>query len=180
MAGYFVANYTINNQADYKQYLAEVGPILQAHGAEVVVVDRDSTLLEGSAGEVTVVLGPNGVLYGTGSYSGVANASGVVFQLTPPAQSGGAWTETVLHTFPAFKGDGTTPDSTMTIDANALSFSSSTGYTRTSVISIAQALLPLPSTVLRPCREHLETGPTVLDGPLRPREPDIQTLAAQV
>jgi hypothetical protein len=65
-----------------------------------------------------VVLGANGVLYGTGSYSGVANASGVVFQLTPPGQSGGAWTETVLHTFPAFKGDGTTPGSTMTIDAN--------------------------------------------------------------
>jgi len=56
MAGYFVANYTITNQADYQQYLAAVGPILQAHGAEAVVVDRDSMLLEGSAGEVTVVL----------------------------------------------------------------------------------------------------------------------------
>jgi uncharacterized protein (DUF1330 family) len=56
MAGYFVANYTIKNQAEYKQYLAAVGPSLQAHGAETVVVDRDSELLEGSAGEVTVVL----------------------------------------------------------------------------------------------------------------------------
>ncbi|HTS98957.1 MAG TPA: DUF1330 domain-containing protein [Streptosporangiaceae bacterium] len=56
MAGYFVANYTITNQAEYQQYLAVVGPGLKAHGAETVVVDRDCELLEGSAGQVTVVL----------------------------------------------------------------------------------------------------------------------------
>jgi uncharacterized protein (DUF1330 family) len=56
MAGYFVANYTITNQAGYQQYLAAVGPSLQAHGAEAIVVDRDSEVLEGSAGQVTVVL----------------------------------------------------------------------------------------------------------------------------
>ncbi len=56
MAGYFVANYTITNQAEYKEYLAAVGSILEAHEAEIVVVDRDSELLEGSAGQVTVVL----------------------------------------------------------------------------------------------------------------------------
>jgi uncharacterized protein (DUF1330 family) len=56
MAGYFVANYTITNQAEYKEYLAAVGPRLEAHGAEIIIVDRDSELLEGSAGQVTVVL----------------------------------------------------------------------------------------------------------------------------
>jgi uncharacterized protein (DUF1330 family) len=56
MAGYFIANYTITNHAEYKQYLAAVGPTLHAHGAENIVVDRDSELLEGSAGQVTVVL----------------------------------------------------------------------------------------------------------------------------
>lgn len=56
MAGYFVANYTITNQAEYKEYLAGVGPILKAHGAENIVVDRDSEPLEGSAGQVTIVL----------------------------------------------------------------------------------------------------------------------------
>jgi uncharacterized protein (DUF1330 family) len=56
MAGYFVANYAITNQAGYKEYLAAVGPSLQAHGAETIIVDRGSELLEGSAGEVTVVL----------------------------------------------------------------------------------------------------------------------------
>jgi len=56
MAGYFIANYTITNQAGYKEYLAAVGPILTAHGAENIVIDRDSELLEGSARQVTVVL----------------------------------------------------------------------------------------------------------------------------
>jgi uncharacterized repeat protein (TIGR03803 family) len=63
----------------------------------------------------TVVVGANGALYGTASYSGVVNASGVVFQLQ---QSGGVWTETVLHTFPGSKADGTTPASTLTIGQN--------------------------------------------------------------
>jgi uncharacterized protein (DUF1330 family) len=56
MAGYFVANYTITNQAGYQEYLAAVGPTLTAHGAESIVVDRGCELLEGSAGQVTVVL----------------------------------------------------------------------------------------------------------------------------
>jgi uncharacterized protein (DUF1330 family) len=56
MAGYFVANYTITNQAGYQEYLAAVGPTLVAHGAERIVVDRGSQLLEGSAGQVTIVL----------------------------------------------------------------------------------------------------------------------------
>ena len=56
MAGYFVANYMITNQAKYKEYIAAVGPVLEAHRAENVVIDRDSELLEGSAGQVTVVL----------------------------------------------------------------------------------------------------------------------------
>jgi uncharacterized protein (DUF1330 family) len=56
MAGYFVANYTITNQAGYSEYIAAVGPILKAHEAERVVVDRDCELLEGAAGQVTVVL----------------------------------------------------------------------------------------------------------------------------
>ncbi len=41
MAGYFVAKYTITNQAEYRQYLAAAGPTLVAHGAETIVIDRD-------------------------------------------------------------------------------------------------------------------------------------------
>lgn len=56
MAGYFVANYTITNPAEYQEYLAVVGPVLEAHGAERIVVDRGCDPLEGSAGQVTIVL----------------------------------------------------------------------------------------------------------------------------
>ena len=56
MAGYFIANYTITNQAGYDEYVAAVRPILDAHGAERVVIDRGSVLLEGPAGQVSVVL----------------------------------------------------------------------------------------------------------------------------
>ena len=56
MAGYFIANYTITNQAEYKKYIAAVGPVLEAHGAENIVIDRACEVLEGSAGQVTVVL----------------------------------------------------------------------------------------------------------------------------
>jgi uncharacterized protein (DUF1330 family) len=56
MAGYFIANYTITNEAEYKQYIAAVGPVLEAHGAENIVIDRACDVLEGSAGQVTVVL----------------------------------------------------------------------------------------------------------------------------
>jgi uncharacterized repeat protein (TIGR03803 family) len=39
-----------------------------------------------------------GNLYGTTDYGG-SSGSGVVFKLAPPAQEGGAWTETVLYSF---------------------------------------------------------------------------------
>ena len=56
MAGYIVANFSITNRAGYQEYLAAVGPTLKAHNAESIFFDRDSELLEGSAGQVTVVL----------------------------------------------------------------------------------------------------------------------------
>jgi len=56
MAGYFVANYTITSQVGYQEYVAAVGPTLEAHGAESIVIDRESELCDGPAGQVTVVL----------------------------------------------------------------------------------------------------------------------------
>ena len=56
-----------------------------------------------------VTWGPKGVLYGTTVYGGNSPycgnvGCGVVYELKP--QSKGSWKETVLHSFPAFKGDG--------------------------------------------------------------------------
>jgi uncharacterized repeat protein (TIGR03803 family) len=47
-----------------------------------------------------------GTIYGTAN-SGGANSKGALFQVTPPAGGGTAWTETVLHSFGA--GDGQSP-----------------------------------------------------------------------
>jgi uncharacterized repeat protein (TIGR03803 family) len=66
-----------------------------------------------------VVLGPNGVLYGTafgGNGKGCDSGCGSVFQLTPPTEQGGAWTETILHSFTGVgTGDGNQPNSTPVI-----------------------------------------------------------------
>jgi hypothetical protein len=55
-----------------------------------------------------VVIGPGGVLYGTTNVGGTSN-NGTVFALNPPATPGGAWTETVLHSFAGSPDDGANP-----------------------------------------------------------------------
>jgi len=47
---------------------------------------------------IGIVLGTDGVIYGT-TYYGGANGNGSVFSLTPPASPGGSWTETTLYSF---------------------------------------------------------------------------------
>jgi uncharacterized repeat protein (TIGR03803 family) len=54
---------------------------------------------DGNQPEAGVVAGAGGVLYGTTEYGGTSNV-GTVFSLTPPASAGGAWSETVLYSFP--------------------------------------------------------------------------------
>ena len=54
-----------------------------------------------------IMFGSNGSLYGTATTGGTAN-QGAVFQLTPPAVSGGAWTFTVIYNF-AGAPDGASP-----------------------------------------------------------------------
>jgi uncharacterized repeat protein (TIGR03803 family) len=56
----------------------------------------------GFSGPQTGVL-IEGVLYGSTEYGG-ASGAGTVFSLTPPASPGGAWTETVLHSFTGADG----------------------------------------------------------------------------
>ena len=46
-----------------------------------------------------VVIGPGGVLYGV-TQSGGTGGNGIVYSLAPPAEPGGAWTESVLYNFP--------------------------------------------------------------------------------
>ena len=64
-----------------------------------------------------LVTGQGGVLYGT-TTGGGAGGKGTVFALTPPAETGGAWIETVLHAFAGPGGqDGAIPSSALIIGA---------------------------------------------------------------
>ena len=70
-----------------------------------------------------VVIGPDGSLYGTaaGAYGKQCpyTGCGIVFQLSPPVQPGGAWTETILHAFGGDpSNDGTAPNSPLVFGPN--------------------------------------------------------------
>ncbi len=56
---------------------------------------------------------PAGNLYGT-TNNGGAPGNGIVFELTPPAQQGGAWTEVVLHRF--LTKEGSSPRAAVIFD----------------------------------------------------------------
>jgi len=55
-----------------------------------------------------VVVGSNGVVYGSTSFGGSGNSTGTIYSLTPPASSGGSWTYATLHSFTG-GSDGSDP-----------------------------------------------------------------------
>lgn len=101
-----------------------------------------------------VTFGPNGSLYGTTHIGGTAGfyfscvgypsrndiACGTVFELTPPTKKG-AWTKTILYSFPSYAGDGEYPESDITFDSSGKLYGT-TGAGGTSGDGIAYQLLP--------------------------------------
>jgi len=67
-----------------------------------------------------VTVGSGGVLYGTTSSGGAGIYCGTVFSLTPPATTGGTWTNTVLHRFTG--SDGCLPYAGVTIGSGGVLF----------------------------------------------------------
>lgn len=63
---------------------------------------------DGRQPSAPLVIGSGGALYGTTILGGSSNF-GIVFELAPPAVPGGAWTETVLHSFTGQNVDGVAP-----------------------------------------------------------------------
>ncbi len=56
--------------------------------------------------------------YGPGSCAPIGNECGAVYQLTPPAQKGGTWTETLIYEFQGeVANDGESPNSGLLIDS---------------------------------------------------------------
>jgi hypothetical protein len=67
----------------------------------------------GAGPQSGLAMGANGVLYGT-TLGGTTN-NGTVFELIPPAATGGAWTQRVIHQFAGPPGDGYYPVGTLAI-----------------------------------------------------------------
>ena len=56
MYAYVIVSYDIDNPTDFAPYVPAVMPLLEKHGGEVVVADRDAQVLEGEKRQVYVVL----------------------------------------------------------------------------------------------------------------------------
>ena len=83
-----------------------------------------------------LAIGDDGVLYGATMFGGSGSCSdqgvtgcGVVFSLTPPASTGGAWTETVLHSFTG-AADGSYPNGVIVANNGVLYGTAQDGGTR--------------------------------------------------
>ncbi|HUE24822.1 MAG TPA: choice-of-anchor tandem repeat GloVer-containing protein [Bryobacteraceae bacterium] len=85
---------------------------------------------DGEIPAAALTVGPGGVLYGTttgggGSLcprpeDGPEYGCGVVFQLTPPATPGAAWTESVIYSFTGLNGDGAYPAASVALGKNGV------------------------------------------------------------
>jgi len=64
--------------------------------------------------QASLVADSAGNLYGT--TEGGGNNYGTVFELSPPATAGGAWTETILYSFQGSGNDGAFPMGTLVFD----------------------------------------------------------------
>jgi uncharacterized repeat protein (TIGR03803 family) len=77
----------------------------------VLYVFKGNTSNDGASPAGGLVMDSAGNLYGTTAYGGTGNCTvlgtlmgcGTVFELSPPQQKGGPWTETVLYSFPTPK-----------------------------------------------------------------------------
>lgn len=56
MSVYFIASYDVTDPETYKDYVPGVIPLLQKHGAEILVADYETKTLEGKECAVNVVL----------------------------------------------------------------------------------------------------------------------------
>ena len=81
--------------------------------------DRVYSFTGGSDGAYPVaglIFDSKGALYST-TYKGGSHGYGTVFKLTPPDQDKTDWTQTVLHSFDDFDGDGRYPVAGLIIDS---------------------------------------------------------------
>jgi uncharacterized repeat protein (TIGR03803 family) len=92
----------------------QLAPPVKQGGAwteTVLYVFKGNTKGDGATPEGGLVIDTAGNLYGTTAYGGTGNCvllgtsvgCGTVYELSSPKQKGGAWTETILYSFPTAK-----------------------------------------------------------------------------
>jgi uncharacterized repeat protein (TIGR03803 family) len=114
----------------------ELSPPATAGGAwsETVLLVFPGDGSTGAGPFAGLTLDAAGNLYGTtlnggGTSTKCSGGCGTVFELSPPATAGGAWTETVLYSFGVFIGDGIFPAGDLTFDgAGNLYGTTTTGF----------------------------------------------------
>ena len=90
----------------------------------VLYIFKGNGVGDGNTPAGSVIMDSAGNLYGTTAYGGTGNCvllgtkvgCGTVYELSPPAQKGGAWTETVLYSFPSPK-EGYLPNGDLVFDS---------------------------------------------------------------
>jgi uncharacterized repeat protein (TIGR03803 family) len=91
------------------------GTVYRVTSTSYDVLYRFSGGIDGSEPIGGLVFDKSGAAYGTTQVGGTCD-QGVVFKLTPPANPGGPWTETVLYSFMG-GNDGSYPESTLIFDS---------------------------------------------------------------
>ena len=109
----------VNSQRGCGTVFALIPPGLEGGAwTETVLCSFTGQSGDGAYPTAGVVAGADGALYGT-TWGGGTAGFGTVFALTPPAQTGRQWTETVLHSFRSIQhGDGAYPYAGLTIGAH--------------------------------------------------------------
>jgi len=129
--------------------------------------------IDGGAPAGALAIDASGILYGTTKYGGTANC-GTVFSLTPPANAGELWTESVLYSFTG-EADGSLPDGGVVLGPGGVLYGSTSfggAYNGGTVYSLtppavsfgawSEAVLhsfPLGSFPSGPCPGPLTFGP---------------------
>ncbi len=92
-------------------------PVEQGGDWTETILYRFTAYTDGALPLGRLVFDQAGNLYGTAWAGGQTfDCCGTAFELSPPAQPGGTWTETTLHIFNTRPGDGYSPDAGLTFD----------------------------------------------------------------
>jgi len=97
-----------------------LSPLSQPGGAwtETIIHSFDDSPTDGQSPLAGLVSDAAGNLYGTTVSSGSGTPQlGTAFELSPPSQPGGTWSETILYNFGAYQGDATGPGAPLIFDS---------------------------------------------------------------